>query len=131
MTSSTNAYIVGMTDKVRDDVIGSLEQTGYRVSQTDANMRVLSRTGRWHNQPDLVVIDVSDMTPTSARGLAEAQKELPGDKIVLVGRRASLAIKGNSLPDGPWGLVPKTISARSLEELVEFLAGPKGRLAVH
>ena len=131
MTTSTNAYIVGMTDKARDDVIGSLERTGYRVSQTDANLRILVRDDRLHNRPDLVVIDLADMTPACVRSLSQAQNGLPGDKIVLVSRRASQALNGNELPDGPWGLVSKSISARSLEELIEFLAGPKGNTTVH
>ena len=125
MTTSNHAYIVGMTDAVREELVGSLKKTGYRVSQTDAHLRVLSQGDRHHNSPDVVVIDVAEMTPSSATDLFAAQKELPGDKVVLVSRRASLALDDKNLPDGAWGLVPKTISARSLQDLMSFMTGQK------
>jgi hypothetical protein len=123
MTTSNHAYIVGMTDKVRNELIGSLQQTGYRVSPVDAQLRALAPGGRGHNRPDAIVIDVADMTPVAAEGMRETPEGSQGAKVVLMSRRASLALDGKDLPPGIWGLVPRTASARSLRDLVGFLAG--------
>jgi hypothetical protein len=123
MTTSTHAYIVGMTDAVCDELVGSLQQTGYRVSHVDARLRALAPGGRGHNRPDAIVIDVADMTQAAAERPCEAPNRSDGPKVVLMTRRASLTLDGDDLPPGIWGLVPKSASARSLRDLVGFLTG--------
>ena len=123
MATSTHAYIVGMTDAVRDELIGSLEQTGCRVSQLDDRLQVLAPGDRGHNRPDAVVIAMADMPPVAVGGLCDSPDEPRGAKVVLMSRRANLALDGDDLPPGIWGLAPKTASAQSLRDLVGFLTG--------
>jgi len=128
MATSTNAYLVGMSDKAREDLVIALQETGYRLSETAQNLKILSHEGSGHNHPDLIVIDIADMTPGSADNLAETQRTMPGTKLILIGRRASETLGDGQLADGIWGLAPNTISARGLEDLMGFLVGSRRTL---
>lgn len=123
MASSKNAYIVGMSDAVRRDLIGALERCGYRRSQANGHMRVLSRQRYGVNEPSLVVVDLDEITPGCVSALAAPQDSAPGDKIILVGQCASLTLADEDLPKGPWGLMPRSATVQSLGSLVAFLSG--------
>ena len=117
------AFIVGMSDEVRGELIGLLEQTGYDVTQPALHPSRGGPVGKGRRDCGMVLIDAGDGAHAAAVEDGAAHDDTPGTTVVLISENASVALPIGALPDGAWALVRKGTSTKSILDLIAFLTG--------
>ncbi len=117
------AFVVGMSDEVRGELIGLLEQTGYDVTQPALHPSRGGPNPSGRRDCGMVLIDASEGAHEAAVEEGLARDDTPGTTVVLISENASVALPIGALPDGAWALVRKGASAKSIMDLIAFLTG--------
>lgn len=117
------AFIVGMSDEVRGELIGLLEQSGYDVTQPALHPSRGGTDGEDGRDCGMVLIDPADGTHEAAIEEGAAREDTPATTVVLISENASVALPIGALPEGAWALVRKDTSTKSILDLIAFLTG--------